>query len=268
MTKIEIPAKRWVAGGLALVAGALATTLGAASVDPSDRGALWEVVRACVADARLTGLPFPCLAVDLAGGAERGHVVLRPPWVNDLILSPTRKSAGVEDPFLQSPDAPNYFAAAWRARTMIATANGRPPARDQIVLVVNAGPERGQDQLHIHIGCLLPEARRFLAAASPNLPLNQWRLIGPVVPHQPFWALRVRSADLAGVEPFRLVREELSRAVRNPADLVIAVVGARVAGQDDVLILASYVGAPGSWSPVGSDDLLDERCRGEAEAAG
>ncbi len=273
MTHIQIPAQRfpaerWLAWGLALAAAGLALTMSAARAVPSHRAALWQVVRSCVADKHLTGLPYPCLAVDLTEGEERGHVVLRPPWANDMILTPTRESVGVEDPFLQSPEAPNYFAEAWRARTMIATANGRPPARDQIALVVNSRPVRGQDQLHIHIGCLVPEARRFLAGAAPKLPLDQWRLIGPVVPHQPFWALRVRSADLAGVEPFRLDRAELGGAVRDPADLVIAVVGATVSGNDEILILASYERAPGSWWPVGSDNLIDQRCQGEAEARG
>ena len=33
-----------------------------------DRLALWQIVRACVADFKLTGAPFPCLEVDLSGG--------------------------------------------------------------------------------------------------------------------------------------------------------------------------------------------------------
>ena len=149
---------------------------------------------------------------------------------------------------------------------MIATANRRAPARDQIVLIVNPRFVRTQDQLHIHIGCLLPEARRTLAEAAPSLPLDTWRQIGPVVPHQPFWALRVHSADLADVEPFRLVDAELGRTVRDPADLTIAVAGAEVDGEDEFLVLASYVRAPHSWWPVGSDDLLQWPCEGDAAA--
>jgi CDP-diacylglycerol pyrophosphatase len=80
-----------------------------------DRQALWSVVKACVADHKLTGAPFPCLKVDLAGGEERGYVVLCAPLEHDTILAPTRKIVGVEDPFLQSSAAPNYFADAWEA---------------------------------------------------------------------------------------------------------------------------------------------------------
>jgi CDP-diacylglycerol pyrophosphatase len=247
---------------IGLAVGAVALTILAAGGLAFDRDGLWQVIRACVADQRLSGLPFPCLGVDLSDGEARGHVVLRPPLSNDLILSPTRRIVGVEDPILQLPDTPNYFAEAWRARTMIETQSGRPPARDQTALIVNSRIVRSQDQLHIHIGCLVPRARRRLSEAALSLPLGAWRLLDPVVPHQPFWALRVRSADLAGVEPFRLVDAELGRAVRDRANLTIMVAGARVDGDDEFLILASYVNAPGSWWPPGAEDLIARHCDG------
>lgn len=259
-----------LAGVLALVAGAaLASNLDRHAIGRAVRhassGVLWRVVSLCVADKNLTGLPFPCLAVDLSEGEDRGSAVLRPPWSNDLILTPTRRSVGIEDPFLQSPEAPNYFAAAWRSRDRIAPPNGIAPASDAIALVVNSRVVRTQDQLHIHIGCLATAARRFLDEAAPDLPLNAWRRIGPVVPHQPFWALRVKSAGLDGVEPFRLVWRELGRMVRDPADITMAVAGTRAEGE--FVIFASYARAPGSWWPVGADDLMDNSCPAEAEAA-
>ena len=260
-----MPAKSWLASVAALLAGALA--LGTASAVEFDRGALWKVVQACVADARLTGLPYPCLAVDLAGGEERGHVLLRPPWANDLIVSPTRAVVGVEDPLLQSVAAPNDFAAAWRARTMIATANGRQPSRDQVALVANSRPARAQDQLHIHVGCLRLGAKRVLADAAHTLPLDAWRPIGWVVPHQSFWAMRIRGADLEGVNPFRLVHDLIDPMVRDPADVTVVVAGAKVGGEDDFLLLASYAWAPGALWPARAEDLIDRRCWGEAVAS-
>ena len=158
--------------------------------------ALWQVVRACVADYKLTGTPFPCLEVNLAGGEELGNVVLRPPLLDDTILAPTRRIKGVEDPFLRSPEAPNYFDAAWRARTFLKDADGEAPERDAIALFVNSAIVRTQDQLHIHVGCLLPYARRTLAAAAPKVPMGEWAQIGPVVPHTMFWAYRIPGTDL------------------------------------------------------------------------
>jgi CDP-diacylglycerol pyrophosphatase len=220
------------------------------------RMALWQVVRACVADYRLTGAPFPCLEVDLAGGVELGNVVMRPPLMDDTVLAPTRRIPGIEDPFLQSPEAPNYFDAAWRARRFLKDADGHEPERDAIALFVNSAIVRTQDQLHIHVGCLLPNARRTLAAAAPKVPMGEWAQIGPVVPHTMFWAYRIPGTDLANVNPFRLAAEALAGKTKGPGDLTVVVVGVRVDSDDEFLILATYAKAPHAWWPVGADDLL------------
>jgi CDP-diacylglycerol pyrophosphatase len=225
-----------------------------------DRTALWQVVRACVADYKLTGRPFPCLEVDLSGGEELGSVVLRPPLLDDTILASTRRITGIEDPFLQSPEAPNYFDAAWRARTLLKDAGGQAPERDAIALFVNSAVVRTQDQLHIHVGCLLPYARRTLAAAAPKIPMGEWAQIGPVVPHTMFWGYRIRGTDLANVNPFRLAAEAVAGKTKDPGDLTVVVAGVRVESDDEFLMLASYAKAPHAWWPVGADNLLDS-CR-------
>ena len=221
------------------------------------RAALWEVVRACVADYRLTGSPLPCLAVDLAGGEDRGHVVLRPPLLDDTVLVPTRRIVGIEDPFLQSPEAPNYFEAAWRARVFLKGPDGQAPERDAIALIVNSAVVRIQDQLHIHVGCLRASAREVLASAAPKIPVGEWARIGAVVPHTLFWGSRV--TDLAKVNPFRLAAEALAGKAR-PRDMTVAVAGVRVEGDDQFLILSSYARAPGAWWPVGDGNLYTS-CR-------
>jgi CDP-diacylglycerol pyrophosphatase len=222
------------------------------------RMALWQIVRACVADYKLTGAPFPCLEVNLAGGEEVGDVVVRPPLLGDTILAPTRRIIGIEDPFLQSPEAPSYFDAAWRARAFLKDASGRVPEHDAIALFVNSAIVRTQDQLHIHVGCLIPAARRTLAAAAPKVPMGEWAQIGPVVPHTVFWAYRIPGTGLASVNPFRLAAEELGAKTKSPGDLTVAVAGVRVDGDDEFLILASYARAPHAWWPVGDGNLLGD----------
>ena len=255
---------RWIllarSGKVVLVAVALtiATAFAALAIG-LDRLALWHVVRACVADYKLTGGSFPCLKVDLAGGEERGDVVLRSPLFDDLILSPTRKVVGVEDPYLQSPDAPNYFDAAWRSRTFLKAAGARSPEREDVGLVANAAAVRSQDQLHIHVGCLVPAVRRALAQAAPTIPLGQWEPVSSVMSHTVLWGTRVRGTELAGVEPFRLAAAALAGKVRRRADLTIMVAGARVAGEDSFVIIATYAGAH-AWWPVSAGDLLDPTC--------
>ena len=242
------------------VAGVFAVTAFATSAIGLDRLALWQVVRACVVDFKLTGASLPCFEVDLSGGEERGNVVLRAPLLHDLIVAPTRKIVGIEDPFLQSARAPNYFDAAWRARSFLKSADGRTPERDEIALIANSAVVRTQDQLHIHVGCLRTQAMLMLAAAAPNVPIGKWVRIGAVVPHTMFWGTRVRGADLADIEPFRLAAEALADKVRDRAKLTIAVAGVRVEGDDQFLVLASYVEATGGLLPVRSSDLLGESC--------
>ncbi len=251
---------------LSVAAALTATTAFATFAIGLDRMALWQVVRACVADFKLTGSPFPCLAVDLSGGEERGSVVIRPPLLQDLILAPTRMIVGIEDPFLQSPGAPNYFDAAWRARSFLKGADGQAPDREAVALVANSAFVRTQDQLHIHVGCLFPSAQSALAAAAPAVPIGEWTRIGAVVPHQVFWATRIR--ELSDVEPFPLAVEALADKVRDRGQLMVAVAGVRVEGEDQFLILASYVGAPHAWWPVGADDLFDRDCTAGAHVAG
>ena len=245
---------------LSIVAGLPLVTAFATFPVGLDRLALWQVVRACVADFELTGSPFPCLEVDLSGGEEGGSVVLRPPLSDDTILAPTRRIVGIEDPFLQSTGAPNYFDAAWRARSFLRGPDGRAPERDAVALVVNPAVVRDQDQLHIHVGCLLPPARQAIAAAAPRVPIGEWAPIGAVVPHTMFWGTRIGGTNLSDVEPFRLAAEALADKAGRRGDLTVAVAGVRVANDDDFLILASYAKAPGAWWPVGAENLLAPNC--------
>ena len=204
------------------------------------RLALWPVIQGCVADSELTGLSFPCLQIDLVGGKERGTIVLRPPLFNDMILAPTRKVVGVEDPFLQSPDAPNYFAAAWRARSLLESPGGRKPHWEEIGLVVNPAIVRSQDQLHIHVGCLRPNVQHALTSIAPQVPMGTWDKLPTFLSHIAFWGTRIAETDLERVEPFRLAVEAFSDKVKDRGKLTIMVAGVQVSGAGQFLILGSY----------------------------
>lgn len=244
---------------LCFLAANLLTSAGAAQAGA--RNQLWPVVRTCASAYRMLGVAFPCLAVDLPGGdLDRGYAVLRPLRSDDLILSPTRQTPGVEDPFLQSPEAPDYFAAAWRARAFLKGPDGNPPPRDDVALAVNSENTRSQDQLHIHIGCLRPDVRHFLDQAAQRMPLYDWSRVGPGLGRQVYYGVRVRASDFDKLNPFRLAAHGFAGAAENPGGLMILVVGAQVKSEDDFLILASFEGASRASRTVGAESLLDRNC--------
>jgi len=220
------------------------------------RMALWQAVRVCVADYKLTGAPFPCLMVDISGGEDRGYVVLRAPFgPPDTILAPTRKVAGIEDPWLQTPEAPNYFAAAWRERSLFGGKEGEPPPENEFALAVNSALARTQDQLHIHIGCLVPPIRRGLARAARRLPIGLWERVDEVIPGSALWALRTGQSNLDGINPFRLAAQGLAGTIGSMARISLIVTQLR--DPREFMILASDRGLGGQ---LAAEDVLDLSC--------
>jgi CDP-diacylglycerol pyrophosphatase len=229
------------------------------------RDALWLVVRTCVANHALTGAAFPCLTVNVSNGEQRGYVILRAPSGRpDLILSPTRKTVGVEDPSLQTLGAPNYFEDAWNARSFLSNGSNGPLAHDDVALAVNSRLSRSQDQLHIHIGCVSPDVKQALQALAPELPGDRWVRIGSSLNHVKtlfatgLWGHRVDKETLAGVNPFRLAAEVRSNDTETSSQLTIVVAGVQLAkGRGGFVLLASYDNAAHSFS---AETFLDPSC--------
>jgi CDP-diacylglycerol pyrophosphatase len=233
-----------------------------AAVAKGDRGALWQVVRTCVANHALTGAAFPCLEVEVPDGEERGYVILRPPIGKpDTILSPTKKIVGVEDPSLRTLAAPNYFEDAWNSRAFLADPAQKPLAQDDVALAVNSRLSRTQDQLHIHIGCISRQARETLQAIAPQLPENKWAPIKERIQGFAFWGRRVAKETLAGVNPFRLAAEGLPDETRSRAQSTIVVAGTRLAdGRNEFVLLVWRPDPFGLSRPFAAEDFLDPSC--------
>ena len=62
----------------------------------------------CAFDQRVTGVPLPCVSVDL----KRGFAVMNA-GPKHLLLVPTARVQGVESRQLLDVNAPNYFEYAW-----------------------------------------------------------------------------------------------------------------------------------------------------------
>ena len=178
---------------LSAVAGAVSALAGFAD---GRRGALWEVVRTCIVNHTVTGFAFPCLEVNTADGEDRGYVVLRRPGNPDTILAPTKQVVGVEDPWLWTDKAPNYFEDAWNARSFLAELQRGPLSHDDVALAVNSQLMRTQDQLHIHIGCISPLARRAIGSVAPELSDSGWTLASSRTHGPKIWARRIEQKTL------------------------------------------------------------------------
>jgi CDP-diacylglycerol pyrophosphatase len=225
----------------AVVLSLLLATAPGVSYGAEKREALWQVVQACRVNHDMTGAAFPCLDVNVSGGIERGYVILRPPFGDeDLILSPTRKIVGVEDPSLRAADAPNYFADAWNARSLLITDKGRPLARENVAVAVNSGLLRTQDQLHLHIGCLTPQVKSSFQAIEPDLSPVGWRRLTRPIGGLIFWALRIDQETLEGVNPFRLALDGLPIEPKNLGHVTMIVAGSQsIEGRGGFILLAT-----------------------------
>src|SRR3954451_6804938 len=116
-----------------------------------DPGALWRIVDGqCVPNEVAHGDPAPCASVELGPQGRSGWAVLKDlVGATQFLLIPTQRTSGIDDPAILAPDAPNYFAAAWKARSFVDERAGSRLPRDQLSLAINSTFARSQDQLHI-----------------------------------------------------------------------------------------------------------------------
>ena len=228
---------------IALVAAALVGSVAVAyAANLASRNMLWQVARVCALDKTTTVSPLPCLEANV----EAGYAVLRPPFGRpDTILTPLKAIRGLEDPQLQAPDAPNYFALAYGERRWA------PAAPGKLALAVNSRLARSQDQLHVHMGCLSAEfASRLDGALGPRA--AEWFHAGEMGPGLELWTYR-GGKDIGALAPFHLLKgllgdeKALARTtlavIETPADFIVVALRSR----------------PGGWYAA-AEDVVDLRC--------
>jgi CDP-diacylglycerol pyrophosphatase len=226
----------------------------------ADRLVLWKIVHEQCwphAEAGQTP-PKPCDEVELAGGEANGDAVLKDlRGVAQLLLIPTARVTGIEDPLVLADDAPNYFAAAWRARADMTRYLRMSPPREAISVAINSQFARSQDQLHLHIDCLQPEVAKMLADYAPHFD-GQWRPMTVELHGRKYWARKVDSADLDGVFPFRLLADQMPGARGEMGHWSLAAVATDFQGKPGFVLLADHAGLEGGGH---AEDLQDHDCR-------
>ncbi len=217
-----------------------------------DHDALWKVVHGlCVFDQTHLRSPAPCASVDLKDGEEQGTAILKDLLGRtQFLLIPTRRVTGIEDPLVGEGELPNYWAAAWAARGLVATNAQKDLSRDDIGMAINGAGSRSQSQLHIHIDCVQPQLRRILATQSARITTHwtDFRMLG-----QNYRVRRIDGKE-PDPDPFRLLADDKATPL---AESSLAVIGATFAGGKPGFVLIAQK-APGGG--VHLEDLLDHSC--------
>jgi CDP-diacylglycerol pyrophosphatase len=223
---------------------------------------LWEVVHnLCVPGQTEYHDPKPCLQVNLNGGIESGFAILPDPRTGtQFLLVPTSRISGIESPIIRGPQATNYFADAWEARAYIDKAVHLTLPRDGIGMAINSAASRSQDQLHIHIACIRPDALETLHKNEGKIG-DQWALLNaPLFGHH-YMAMWATGELLRTYNPFKLLAEILPDAARDMRSHTLVVVGlTRSDGTNGFVILADHVNKERGDLAFG-EELLDSGCR-------
>jgi CDP-diacylglycerol pyrophosphatase len=214
--------------------------------------ALWHIVHdLCVPDMQAKSLPAPCTAVDLT----QGYAVLKDlRGATQLLLIPTDRVSGIEDPKLLAASSPNYWQAAWSARGLFEQRVGRPVPRDAIALAVNSLYGRSQNQLHIHIDCVRADVRQALRRLRP--PDSRWSSFNAALAGHRYRVMRLDGDDLAGRDPFKLLADGDPQARADMRRETLAVIG----GASGFFLLSDRA----DWTrhdDAHGEVLMDHECR-------
>jgi CDP-diacylglycerol pyrophosphatase len=223
-------------------------------------GALWHIVHdLCVPGQLAGGRPAPCIEVSLTEGPDRGYAVLKDRHgAEQYLVMPTLDITGIEDPRLLAPQAPNYFAAAWRARTRVEALIGKPMPRQDMAVSVNSPYGRSQDLLHLHVDCLTPRTVAALAAELPHVN-RHWSRAPIKLEGHAYYAVRL-DGDAPAVDPFHMLADGLPGASKDMAAWTLVLTGATFERGAPGFILLANRADPAHGNFASGEELQDHDC--------
>ena len=199
----------------------------------SNPNALWNIIsQKCLPNQQSNGKPAPCAQVD----EQQGFVVLKD--MNgplQYLLMPTARITGMESPALLEPATPNFFSQAWAARHYMAEKYGKPIDDSNVSLAINSQYGRSQNQLHIHISCLLPEVKNRLIKDGAAMGYDWQELPDKLLGHT-YLARKVTPAELNQRGAFRILAEGVPEADKKMGHFGMAMVSLQ---GGDFLLLTS-----------------------------
>jgi len=262
-TSRQGPTGRILAAALALFAAACTGPAEPALPPPpahANGQALWHIVHdSCVPDEQTNGRPAPCIEVSLGQGLARGYAVLKDRHgAEQYLVMPTALITGIEDPRLLAPDAPDYFAAAWRARTYVEALIGKAMPRQDMAVSVNSPYGRSQDLLHLHVDCLTPKSVASLAVALPRVG-KTWSRAPITLEGHPYYTIRL-DGESPPANPFRVLADGLPGAARAMGAWTLVLAGATFEdGRPGFVLLAGHAD-PAHGDFASGEELQDHDC--------
>jgi CDP-diacylglycerol pyrophosphatase len=231
-----------------LIAGAwglLTLAVSAGACSSPNRDALRQIVQEqCAVHWLQQHSPRPCERVD-----EGFAVLADRKGGAHFLLIPTKTVAGLESPALFEPGTPNYFAAAWAARDLVAKVVGHGIRRSAVGLALNPRHARTQDQFHIHIECVRGDVAHDLERAAPHL-TESW--VSIAIDASMYQARRVMGEEFGAADPITLLANGLSPARSDIGDYTLVAAGMDFQEGPGFVLLAAK-------GPAG-ELLLDPTC--------
>jgi CDP-diacylglycerol pyrophosphatase len=179
-------------------------------VSLANRNALWEIVQhKCLIETESTPQP-PCLYAR----KDQGFAIMRDRKGGEhFLLLPTSKIAGIEAPVLLRAETPNFFASALTESGTLEKEFGAAFGAKAMLLAVNSQGGRSQDQLHVHISCLSPQADAILKTLSTTSPEKKWKELAQPIAGHSYILRRTDLAELSEETPFRILANEVEAAI-------------------------------------------------------
>lgn len=219
----------------------LVVALATSATGHADPSALWNIVAGqCVPNQVAHDDPAPCASVDLAEGSA---VLKDLVGETQFLLIPTERSSGIDDPAILAPAAPNYFAAAWRAKSFVDERAGVELPRQWMSLAINSAYARSQNQLHIHVDCVRPDVHDALTRYGSSVG-PAWAPFPVELAGHRYDAMSVAGDDLGQANPFDLLADGVEGARDDMASRTLVVVGSEDAsGRPGFVILTDRADA-------------------------
>jgi CDP-diacylglycerol pyrophosphatase len=209
---------------------------------------LWSLAQCC---SRNLHSNSGCRAYDAADE----YIILKdnsPAKPAAYLIIPSIRVTGIDDKQIFMPPIVDFWEYGWQQAQILVK---KPP--DDIALAINSVYGRSQNQLHIHMACVLPAVARSLAAHAGNIGTNPSTPVHfPLGPADHLYRVVKTTGLVDEQSPFKLAAA-MPGARDAMVDQSIAVIGSNTPGTYYILDTEARGDNHGA-----AEELLDQTCGG------